>query len=582
MSNTIVTDTLPIDLAKLPASIFGAYWSLCPDGTARALELRTLHGSFGWDNNAVLTITCPGTYDLSVLDLDTATNRFTGARESSAGPSRFEARFPSPDVLELGVADGPVELCFIGRNTDNLGYKHGMGWWVGTDAFNILYMGIQLQLRIAWDGCAASYDHDTRTLRFDPRADAPLRILIESSRTEMPTQYRAGDRSEVPVSPFAEWVSAFGEFPPKYREACVNAAYNLWSATISPAGELARHATLMTGRVMHFVWSWDHCFNAIALAQGHPRLAWDQLQVMFDAQYETGRLPDFIADHGKTEGLQKVPIHGWALKRLIELDAVDPREMRQAYDRISAWTRWWFRDRDDDRDGICQFNHGNECQDNATIFDLGCPVISPDLSAYLALQSSVLAEVADRLRLGDEADAWRRLSSQTIARMVGKFWKRDHFEMYHLPSGERVGEYGLVQFMPLILGDLLPDDVFRPLLDRLMGDNGFLTPHGLATESTESPLYESTPKFWKGSIYWRGPIWAPLVHLIVDGLRRAGALSEATEIARRFVDAVANSGGFYENYDAKTGAGRDDLGYTWTASAFLALIRDLDLGRTEQ
>ncbi|TVQ28941.1 MAG: hypothetical protein EA382_00895 [Spirochaetaceae bacterium] len=567
-----VPAVVSIPLAKLPASVLGAYWSLCPDAEPNALELRTLHGSFGWDNNAVLTVTCREAVSLSVLDLDTRTSRFA----STGSDWSVEAAFPSPDVLDLTVTGSPVELCLYGRNADHLGHKHGMGWWVGPDAFNILYMGIQLQLRLAWQGCSATYDHDTRTLRFVPVGDQPVRLVVESSRTELPSQYRAGDRPEEPAQPFAEWCAAFGEFPARYRDACVNAAYNLWSATIGPAGELARPATLMTARVMHFVWSWDHCFNAIALAPAHPQLAWDQLQVMFDAQYETGRLPDFISDHGRTEGLQKVPIHGWALLRLIDFGAADRRELRRAYDRIGAWTRWWFRDRDDDRDGVCQFNHGNECQDNATIFDLGCPVISPDLSAYLALQCEALARVGELLALADEAAAWRALSEETVRRMITKFWKGDHFEMYHLPSGERVGEHGLVQFMPLVLGDLLPRDVFRPLLDRLMSDEGYLTPYGLATESTRSPLYGSVPKFWKGSIYWRGPIWAPLVHLIVDGLRRAGALAEAADVARRFVDAVAASGGFYENYDALTGQGRDDLGYTWTASAFLALIRDFE------
>jgi len=283
--------------------------------------------------------------------------------------------------------------------------------------------------------------------------------------------------------------------------------------------------------------------------------------------------------HGTTEGLQKVPIHGWALRRLIELGAVQEGELREVYDRLSACTRWWFRDRDDDRDGVCPYNHGNECQDNATPFDLGCPVVSPDLSAYLALQCSVLGDVAGMLSLRDEAAAWRHLSSLTVTKMVDTFWNNDHFEMYHLPSGTRVEEHALVQFMPFVPGEQLPRVVFTPLLDRMMGDNGFLTPHGLATESTRSPLYCSTPAYWKGSIYWRGPVWAPLILLITDGLRRAGAPEEAAEIARRFVSTVAESGGFYENYDAVTGEGRDDLGYTWTASVFLAQIRDFDLGR---
>ena len=46
------------------------------------------------------------------------------------------------------------------------------------------------------------------------------------------------------------------------------AAYVLWSATVRPAGFLTDPAVLMSKHWMDKVWSWDHCFNALALAAG--------------------------------------------------------------------------------------------------------------------------------------------------------------------------------------------------------------------------------------------------------------------------------------------------------------------------
>ena len=50
----------------------------------------------------------------------------------------------------------------------------------------------------------------------------------------------------------------------------------------------------MSKHWMDKIWSWDHCFNALALAAGAPGLAWDQLQVVFDHQTAEGALPDSI------------------------------------------------------------------------------------------------------------------------------------------------------------------------------------------------------------------------------------------------------------------------------------------------
>jgi hypothetical protein len=58
--------------------------------------------------------------------------------------------------------------------------------------------------------------------------------------------------------------------------------------------------------------------------------------------------------------------------------------------------------------------------------------------------------------------------------------------------------------------------------------------------------------------------------VLVDGLRRAGEKELAADIAGRFCR-LCRSGGFAENFDARTGAPLRDRAYTWTSSVFLAL-----------
>ena len=68
------------------------------------------------------------------------------------------------------------------------------------------------------------------------------------------------------------------------------AAYVLWSATVA-GGFLQPPSVLMSKHWMDKVWSWDHCFNALALAAGEPELALDQFLTPFDHQDAAARCP---------------------------------------------------------------------------------------------------------------------------------------------------------------------------------------------------------------------------------------------------------------------------------------------------
>ena len=93
-----------------------------------------------------------------------------------------------------------------------------------------------------------------------------------------------------------------------------------------------------------------------------------------------------------------------------------------------------------------------------------------------------------------------------------------------------------------------------------------ITEYGLATESVDSPFYESDG-------YWRGPIWAPSTMLMVDGLRESGEEDLAYDICRKFGNLCVKSG-FAENFDALKGDGLRDRAYTWTSSVFLIMMHE--------
>ena len=241
--------------------------------------------------------------------------------------------------------------------------------------------------------------------------------------------------------------------------------------------------------------------------------------------------------------------------------------LSEMYGPLAAWTRWWLTRRDQDGDGVPQYNHGNDCGwDNSTAYDIGFPVESPDLGAFLVLQMDVLADLAHRLGRGAEAHDWTRQANGMLDRTLAHSWRGDRFVAPQSGTHRTAEGDSLLLFLPLVLGPRLPHDVSECLVAGLRRDRRFLTEWGLATESVSSPLYEPDG-------YWRGPIWAPPTLLLADGLAALSEQALAIDIARRFCRLAAHSGAA-ENFDARTGAGLRDRAYTWTASVFLILARD--------
>lgn len=389
---------------------------------------------------------------------------------------------------------------------------------------------------------------------------------IDSARSSYaaPGGFRAAaERSRRSFRDFADALTAT---PADRAPAAELAAYVLWSATVRPAGVLRRPAVLMSKHWMDKVWSWDHCFNALALARGLPDLAWDQFQLPFDHQDEAGALPDSVAHSEVLYNFVKPPIHGWTLRRLRERlpRRPEPDALGETYRRLERWTDFWLRARTAPGQVLPHYQHGNDSGwDNATTFDARRVLATADLAAFLVLQLAELAELGKELGFAEAADRQLSTAESVEAALFEQLWSGSRFRGRSPHTGQFSTSRSLLDLMPIVLGDRLPREVADRLADRIASH---LTPFGLATEHPESPRYESDG-------YWRGPIWAPSTVLVEDGLRRAGHTDLADEISRRF-RALCERSGFAENFDALTGVGLRDRAYTWTASSYLLLAAD--------
>ncbi|MFI5820363.1 amylo-alpha-1,6-glucosidase [Streptomyces rishiriensis] len=389
---------------------------------------------------------------------------------------------------------------------------------------------------------------------------------LDSARRPYRPSAAFGEVTDAARRSFAEFVDTVAPWRSAGTPAAELAAYVVWSATVLPAGLVTRPAVLMSKHWMDKVWSWDHCFNALALAPGSPGVAWDQFLLPFDHQDESGALPDSVTHSEVLYNFVKPPIHGWALRHLRDrLPAPLGRsELDEAYARLTRWTDFWLTARRAPASVLPHYQHGNDSGwDNATTFDPARVAVTADLAAVLILQLDELARLAAELGFPDDARRRAGTADALQAALLDELWDGERFLSRPAHGGTPTRSASLLDLMPIVLGDRLPPDVRDRLAERI---EAHLTAFGLATEHPGSPHYEPDG-------YWRGPIWAPATVLIEDGLRRAGHDHLADEISARF-RALCETSGFAENFDALTGRGLRDRAYTWTASSYLMLARD--------
>ncbi len=370
---------------------------------------------------------------------------------------------------------------------------------------------------------------------------------------------------------YQDWESRMPSVPQRYQEAARLGWFLMWSCQTPAEGELTRPAIYMSKFWMNAIWSWDNCFNALAVSRADPHLAWQQLLLFFDHQDAEGILPDQITDLEAVYGFTKPPIYGWTVRKLVDrlgLDASRPY-LGALYPGMCRLTEWWYRLRDTDGDGMCQYHHGNDSGwDNATLFDQGSPTEGADLAAHLSLQCEALAFMAQALGKPDEAGAWRGRAHRQLQLLLELGVKEDRFFSPRDGADQAPETQSLLNYIPIELGHRLPPGLLHRLAADLSPGGPFLTRFGLATEAPGSPKYQPDG-------YWRGPIWAPSTYLIFDGLVDGGETELAETIAERFCDLCVGDPGFWENYDALTGKGLRCPGYSWTAAAFLLMAEYL-------
>lgn len=558
---------MKIDISEIPFSRAGSFFALSYDTKTKRFLLRDIHGgdespselfqlTFHQSDGEVL-------YNAEQLSFDASETLLTVSDRSH--PSRkVEVLFPTADSLHIRATDMSVALDAVKVRYDSLNQ-------MGDGEYEYISYKKETKYRLSFlDATHAVVDAPWSSV-----GNEYIRIALGNlgelyvqnyKVTATKNDIRPFDEAKAQIEKeYQDWLAGMPTVSAANQSGKEMAAYLLWANMVRADGLLTETITYMSKNWMQNIWSWDNCFNAIFLAEKHPQLAYNQLKVFMDHQDASGAYPDFINDKYISFNCVKPPIHAWAYKTMMSKNAYfhQTDRLSRAYDSFVRNTQFWLNERLSEKDGLPYYTHGNDSGwDNASVFQKGLPVTSPDLTAYLIQQMDILAEFALILDKKEEAETWRNLADSLLGKFMSAFYDGHQLVAHETITGEKIAaKTSVILFLPIVIADRFDEGIKNELIQQLL--ERFEGPYGIATEEPSSPFF--TPDG-----YWLGPIWAPETYIFVDALMRAGYTKDALRIAEKFCK-VTQIGGMAENFDPVTGNGNDDLAFAWTSSVFLLL-----------
>ena len=388
---------------------------------------------------------------------------------------------------------------------------------------------------------------------------------------------------------YEAWTEKYAVLPEKYAQVGRYAQYVIWCCHLPPKGLLPSHTIyMMRSGGLTRAMGWHQSYQAMALWRD-PELCFDLLYSMFSMQDEYGMIPDGASDREIEYTSTKPPLQGFALSWILDhagIENVPVTSLEKLYGPMCRWIGWWRSFRDTDHDGLVGYCHADESGfDDATIFTKGLPVETPDIAAYLVLCLEACGRIAARLGKTEESERHFADSRAMLDAMIKTFWNGEKFICLTDGDHEVVDCESICICQPIILGRRLPQEIIDRLADAIGDPARYFTPHGLATESMQSPYYDGG----MGGFVLGMPI-CPVQLLLTLGLYTAGKKELAVRCAEIWLEeGLKNEAGPITVYREPVPVPEDGSGFepvftgdklpggisTWGCAVFLILAEML-------
>ena len=423
-------------------------------------------------------------------------------------------------------------------------------------------------------------------------------------------------------------------------------------------GNWLGNSTKPTPHLYPHQWNWDSGFIAIGYARYNQKQAQQELSTLFKAQWKNGMLPQIIFNREAlgnyfpepdfwqgerslnypegvlTSGITMPPVHAIAALRVFNLASDKDAALdwlRDMYPRILALQKYFYRERDPNREGLVYIRHPWESGlDNSPTWDPPLKAMSIDkdkLPAYerrdlkKGIPASQRPTEDDYDRYVFLVDLFRRLNydekaiyeecpfliqdplfnsilckanedlleigeileedtgqiqewyDQTNHAFREKLWHDTHgaFDVFDLKAGERIGTITSSGFIPLLCG--APTQEQAQIIYQVLESNSFCS---IGDEGCfPIPNYNLEGDYLDTANYWRGPVWINTNWLLMHGLRRYGFKEKAKAVRDAIIELVRRWG-FHEYFDPYKGTGYGTDNFSWTAALFLEVALEED------
>lgn len=383
---------------------------------------------------------------------------------------------------------------------------------------------------------------------------------------------------------------------PEYQHLLAKSLLTLQNNTRVPAGEL-KHAGLFPS--YHYkwflgFWAWDSWKHAVALSHYDPELAKDQIRAMYDYMDADGFIADCVFRDTTLEQHNlrntKPPLSGWAVWEVYEQEG-DVAFVQEMYPQLIRQHAWWYRFRDADQDGLCEYGSTDGTliaakwesgMDNAVRFDHSTLIQSGegayslnqesvDLNAYLYAEKVYLAQLAEVLGNSEDQSAFDSEAKALKTAIQAQFFDAETGWFYDTSiDGKTFIEVRGCEGWTPLWADVATAEQAEAVMQTMLDPEHFNTHVPFPT------LSASHPDFAPDGGYWRGPNWLDQVYFGIRGLHNYGYHREAYSATHKLfhnAEGLLQKGpSIRENYHPLTGTGLESHNFSWSAAHCLLLL----------
>lgn len=511
---------------------------------------------------------------------------------------RIDLRSSRPRSLALTLLGAPIR--------GDVRYQVVDGSSVATFASS----AVRVRTRLLGSESAVQVDADGRGYRLVPSAD--LRLPASQTISVFVLQSALLDDAEaepVPARPEAQFEANAQRWngylrsvfdngsvllrQSRYRRVAVKAIQTLISNWRSASGDLQHDGVFPSYSNEDFngFWAWDSWKHAAALARFAPQLARSQIRAMFDYQNDVGMVADVIYRDSRQNNWRdsKPPLAAWAVWEVYRATR-DRAFLAEMFPKLLRYHRWWYEERDHDRDGFAEYGSTDGTRiaaawesgmDNAVRFDAtqmlrnhdhawSMDQESVDLNSFLCLEKLRLANMARVIGNQRLARSLTNEASLLKQRIRAQMFDRDtgYFYDIGIADGKPMRVMGSEGWAPLWTGVATRQQA-RAVARIMLDERKFATPMPFPTLAADHPAFSPVTG------YWRGPVWLDQAYFAVEALGRYGMRHEADLMRRRLLDQAEGLLGdapIFENYDPLTGTGVQSRNFSWSAAHYLLLL----------